>query len=237
MVTVAVKPIDDSPEALALANAMVESLGDHDIPASVGDGLPGSAHVLAEQSETKGKILVVWTWVPADGAEPTHSRAVIPKPVWEQRSAWAMKTYVDPAAAALIGLPAASEPKGARNRPKASIQPLSGLPGDGDHALTRALRAALERQGVVMTAKNPDYTILGKVEITPGRPGEDMLAVVWTIKRADGRQLGTVEQKGPVAKGVLAGPWGSLARDVGEGGASGVVQAIDADRSQSLQKQ
>ena len=108
VVTVAVKPIDDSPEALALANAMVESLGDHDIPASVGDGLPGSAHVLAEQSETKGKILVVWTWVPADGAEPTHSRAVIPKPVWEQRSAWAMKTYVDPAAAALIGLPAVS---------------------------------------------------------------------------------------------------------------------------------
>ena len=71
-----------------------------------------------------------------------------------------------------------------------------------------------------------DFLLRASVTVAPGRPGEDVLAVTWSVTTAKGGEIGNSAQQGPVAKGQLAGPWGSLAADIALGGAEGVAEIV-----------
>jgi hypothetical protein len=234
-VTVRVPDGDNGP---LLAEALVKALEEQEVPALVHGG-PAFGHVIEGTVEDSPKVLAVrWTLKGPDGSPAATTLQAIPKtlladpaPVLLKRAAADTATRLaqplaDPDAQPVHPVETAA----AGNRPSVTVVPLRGLPGDGDKALTLAIRRALEGSTVLVKDKGADYMVEGKVTVAPGLPGEDTVTVAWILKRAkDSVELGNVGQQGAVPRGRLSGAWGSMARDIAEGGAAGLVDVIRAD--------
>ncbi|MCR6630045.1 MAG: hypothetical protein NVV74_08325 [Magnetospirillum sp.] len=234
---VTVRPPADSPDGRVLAEAMVRALEDQEVPALVHDGA-AFGHVIDGQVQDGGKSLAVrWILRAPDGAEAAASVQTLPKALLAQADPVLMKRAATNAAAVLAGPLADPDARAvfapqpaADSRSVVSVLPLRGLPGDGDTALAEAMRRALTRGGVLVKDEGADYLVEGKVTVAPGLPGEDTVTVAWVVKRAKGgAELGNIGQGGAVPRGRLSQPWGLLARDIAEGGASGVVEVVLAD--------
>lgn len=235
---VSVRPLDDTPQGRALAEALVRALEDQEIPALVHDGA-AFGHVIDGQMRDSGKTLAVrWSLKAPDGAETASAVQTVTKAVLFQGNPVLMKRAANDAAVALAqpladpdaqALPSAAGVSG-DTRSVVSVLPLRGLPGDGDKSLTEAMRRALGRGGVLVKDDGADYLVEGKVTVAPGLPGEDTVTVAWIVRRAKGgAELGNIGQSGGVPRGRLSQSWGLLARDIAEGGASGVVEVVLAD--------
>jgi len=227
---VAVRPVDGLPAGAALAEALVQALGERDIPALVRDSVPGGRLLEGRLEGPQGAQVVAWTLHATDGATEMEFRQALPAAAWRDEPPKAFRAQAEQAVANLTAIdpPAPSSPPAAAHRPTARILAPGKLPGDGAAALVRSLRAALERNGILVVGTGGDYVVEGKVAITPGRLGEENLKVSWVVSGADGGQLGAIDQQGAVAKGALDGAWGGLARDIAEGGAAGIVQVLEA---------
>ncbi|HTH15499.1 MAG TPA: hypothetical protein VL974_02495 [Magnetospirillum sp.] len=231
---VTVRPPADDESGRTLALAMVQALEEQEIPATLQEG-PAFGHVIdGELAERGGDVLVRWHLKTPDGRELATQVQSVPKLVLAKAEPKQMQRMaVGPAVAfanPLADPDARPSQAPARDlRTAVSLVPLKGLPGDGDKTLVEALRRALQRGGL-MVKDDADYVIEGKVTVAPGLPGEDTVTVAWIVKRAkSGEELGNIGQSGGVPHGRLAQPWGTLARDIAEGGASGVVQVVLAD--------
>lgn len=220
---VAVRPLDGTPRAAAVAKAMVDALDRRDIPATIGEDVTGQAQLEAFVETSGGRIEAEWVLSDQEHrVVATHHQTMTMREWATAPAAGLAETVV----AALVGPVQALADAAPVRRPTVRLKPPSGLPGDGDSALAVAMRGALERSGVLVVGEGGDYIVEGHAQVTPGRAGEQVLAVSWTLSKAAGASLATVDQKGAVAKGSLDGPWGTLARDVAEGGAAGVLQAL-----------
>lgn len=242
---VTVRPPAPGPEGKAVADALVRAFEDQDVPALVHEG-PAFGHVVDGQMQDGGKAVAVrWTLKAPDGAEAATTMHTVPKTVLAQNDPVLMKRS---AAAAAIALAApladpdamATQPAAAvDNRPSATVMPLRGLPGDGDKALTEAMKRALGRGGLLVKTDGADYMVEGKVTVAPGLPGEDTVSVAWIVRRgtageSGSGELGRIGQDGAVPRGRLSQSWGSMARDIAEGGAAGVVEVVLADGKRKL---
>ncbi|MBI5165539.1 MAG: hypothetical protein HY985_16750 [Magnetospirillum sp.] len=224
---VAVPAVAGSPHGRAAAEAMVKALVARDIPATGREDL--LAPLVLQGAVEEGGIR--WTLRGGEG-EVGHLQPISPTGLL-RGDPTALRIAAETAAAALAPAfadPHAGQVAAAAPRPRATIRLTdpAGLPGDGDKALPRAMRTALERAGVVVRDTDVEHHLEARVTVSPGRPGEELLTVVWVLKRADGRQLAAIDQQGAVPKGRLDGPWGSLAGDIAAGGADGVLQALSA---------
>lgn len=234
---VTIRPLQDSTDGPALATALVQALEEQDIPAHITDG-PAFGHVITGEMQATGKAVTVrWTLKAPDGTTATTATQTVPTPLLAQGEPVLLKRAAMAAATALAG-PLADPDGQAKlpvpalvdNRSVVSLLPLKGLPGDGDKALFEAMKRALGRGGLVVRDDAADYVVEGKVTVAPGLPGEETLSVAWIVRRAkDKADLGNIGQSGAVPKGRLAQGWGTLARDIAEGGATGVVEVVLAD--------
>jgi len=230
--SVVVRPLDESPPAQALAEALVKSFTDRDIPASVRDDVFGADSLEGEVAELPGRIEVLWLLKNADHVTKAAYRQRLPA-AGLTGAVSAFAPFADQAVTALTAFADAevAAPVAAietRQRPTVRIAPFPALPGDGAAALAQALRNALERRGILVAGESGDYIVEGRITVTPGKAGEDLLKVAWVVKKLDGGQLGVIDQQGPVPKGRLDLPWGALARDVAAGGAIGIAQVLEA---------
>jgi hypothetical protein len=230
---VMVRPPDDGPSGNALAGAIVKRLADQDIPASTRSAVAGS-WVLAAEPESRGAALTLrWRLASPDGEPPASFTQTIPAAVWEKagpatldRMADEVVGYFNPA---LHGADPAAPPAAPPRVPVVRIEPVAGLPGDGDTALPKALGNALRRLGIRLGGPDAELAVRGRVAVLPGRAGEEILEVTWMVLDGrDGRELGKAAQQGALPKGRLAGPWGALAGDVAAGGAEGIADIIAA---------
>lgn len=233
---VTVRPPDGSGEARALAESLVRALEDQEVAALVHEG-PAFGHVIDGQLRDGGKSLSVrWTLKAPDGTEAASADHNVARAVLDQNNALLLKRAAVGAATALArpladpdALPIQTAVAAAPdNRPTVTVVPLRGLPGDGDRSLTDAIKRALGRGGLLVKEEGADYLVEGKVTVAPGLPGEDTVTVAWVVKRGTG-ELGRVAQDGGVPRGRLSQAWGSMARDIAEGGAAGVVEVVLAD--------
>ena len=232
---VAVRPPDSSAPSQAMADALVKAFALQEIPASVGTGIPGAMSLHGTIERGDGGVRLVWILDGPDHAQQAAARQWLPEAVWQGASPQALAPLATQVVAALTSdhpTAAMAATPSAAHRPTARLDmPPSGLPGDGDSALARAMRNALERHGILVVASGGDYIVEAKVTVAAGPPGQDILAVSWTVRRPDGGSLGAVDQKGAVPAGRLRLPWAELARDVAQGGADGVVQVIGGGRA------
>lgn len=237
---VTIRPPEPTPEGRALAEALVRALEEQEVPALVSDVHAFGYVVEGELADGPKGALVRWTLKAPDGTEAARADQPVVAPPPGRDAPVLMKRAALPAAALLArplddpdAMPAHAAPAATveDKRPTASILPLRGLPGDGDKALTEALKRALGRAGLRVKDDGGDYVVEGRVSVTPGRPGEDMVGVVWIVRdgSAGNPELGRINQDGAVPRGRLSQNWGSMARDIAEGGAAGVAQVVLAD--------
>lgn len=231
---VTIRPLDGYEHADAFAAALVKAMEGRDVPALVGRG-PAFGHVVEGSPEDGG--MVVWTLKTPDGAEAASYRQRLPdapEPARLKRAAADAATVLaQPLSLDPDAVPRMVPGAGRSERPTARLVTLAGLPGDGDKSLNAAIRSALERAGVTI-GDDGEFVVQGAVTVTPRGPGEDEVLVVWTVKRAkDGSQLASIDQGGTVPRGRLALPWGSLARDIAEGGAVGIAQVTRHARAKA----
>jgi hypothetical protein len=120
----------------------------------------------------------------------------------------------------------------ARTANRLSIRWVDGAPGDGDVAMARAMRAVLDRRRVALNddtaggAASGNYVLVGRASVTDGRPGQQEVAIDWTLRRADGADLATVSQRNALTKGRLDGPWGEVAMTAAEASADALIEIL-----------
>lgn len=233
---VLVRPPDDGAAAQAVAAAVVKRLVDQDIPASVNRSAPGS-WVLASSAETLGPSRrLTWRLISPEGEAPAEFTQTLPAAQWEALGRAGVDRMADEIVARYLpallhepGAPSVAEAPPPRV-PTLRIERISGLPGDGDAALTKALAGILRRMGVKVTESGEADAVVGlRFSLVPGRPGEEMLDLTWVVKDGrSGAELGKAAQQGALPKGRLASAWGALAGDIAAGGAEGIADIMAA---------
>jgi len=110
------------------------------------------------------------------------------------------------------------------------IHGVDGASGDGNDALSRAMRASLQRLQIeVVDAPGAETLVVaGNVRMSAAAAGQQIVEIDWTLMRPDGAALGTVSQKNPVPAGRLDRIWGDIAWVAAEGGAEGLDALIKA---------
>lgn len=207
----------------ALSDAVIKAFEDREIPVTLRRG-PGFGRVIEVTPEDN---TVLWRLLAADGAEMSRlstPTAMPGKLVAAQVAAQFHPFLEDPDAQPQLA-PGRALPQ----MPKIRIEPMKGLPGDGDTALPQALAKALAREGVEIAA-DAAFTVVGVVTVAQVNTTDDNVTISWLIKQgnAGGPQLARIDQSGAVPRGRLNLTWGSMARDIAEGGASGVAEVLRA---------
>ena len=236
-----VRPLDDSPRSLQLAEAIVRHLTEAEIPASTRRVVSGAWVLGGTMAPAAGGASLRWTLSRGDGESLGGLEQTIPAATWTR----ATPRILDRIAAEVVDklngpLHGGTSTEAAAPAAETTIRllPLAGLPGDGNTALATAMRTVLRRDGFAVVDGEADFRLRGQATVTPGRPNEEILAVAWTVVTKGGEDLGTSAQQGAVPKGRLAGPWGSLATDIAAGGAEGIGEivraAVAADATRGL---
>jgi hypothetical protein len=215
---VAVRPIEVS-FGPALAKAMVDQFGRADIPATLRE--PATGAWLVENSDEGGLL----RWIlraPDGGVAATYDQK---RPLRAEEHV--VKAMAADAVNRLSG-PLRGEPFVAAldRRPKVKLVGPAGLPGDGDKALERAMRSALDLAGLAVR-DDAETVVTAKASAVPGSGGAAILDVAWIVSRGN-TELGRAAQRGEVPTGRLDQPWGGLARDIAGGGAEGVAEIVRA---------
>src|ERR1700722_18911757 len=117
---------------------------------------------------------------------------------------------------------------------------VTGAPGDGDTALTKIIRADLAQFGplVQLTPDGADFTVTGKVAVSPLPKGQQQVEIAWTVTWPSGKVVGKVSQLNSVAAGSLDSYWGDVAAAVAQEASAGinavVERFIDSNKSAAV---
>jgi hypothetical protein len=139
------------------------------------------------------------------------------------------------APSAIPGGPLPTQPPAlaaASKAPRVLVATVTAPSPAGSRALTSAMRRALgESQMVLVNSKEPGaFEVQGSVELSPPVDGRQRIVVRWFVKRADGTQIGDLEQANTVPAGSLEGNWDKLAPIVALAAVDAVVELIARDR-------
>lgn len=232
---IALHPAADLEHQDSLAQAVIKAFAEREIPVTLRQG-PGFGRVIDVSRDGNG---LIWRLIGADGGEISRLATTAAS---TDGAAKQVALTVVAGLSPLLDDPD-SQPRrpagmAAPNLPRVRVQALKGLPGDGDSALTLALIQALGRQRIDVTETAP-YTVVGVISVAQAGATEDNVTISWLVKQGDagGTQLARIDQSGAVPRGRLNLTWGSLARDIAEGGASGVADVVrQAERQREDQK-
>jgi hypothetical protein len=225
---VVVRPLDQSSRGVQLAEAIVRHLLEAEIPASTREVVAGAWVISGAVESSATAASLRWT-LSRPGSEPLGGlEQTIPAGAWARATPKTIELIAAEVAAKLLVTLQGDAPVAAAEiaGPTIRLLPLAGLPGDGAAALTSAMRTMLGRGGLRVVDGDADFQLRGQVTVTPGRAGEEVLAVAWTVTAPTGEDIGSSAQDGAVPKGRLNGPWGSLAADIAAGGAEGVAEIV-----------
>ena len=68
--------------------------------------------------------------------------------------------------------------------------------------------------------------LAGSVSVGGPIKGRQVVEIVWSVRRADGSEVGNLKQRNAVEAGSLDGAWGKLASIVAESAAGGLVELL-----------
>jgi hypothetical protein len=236
---VSIAPIEGEPVAVAatLGAAMASALLKRDIPASDKTTSLGSYQLygrVAEARPQRGKasLTAYWRLYDATGrAVGEHSARLEGEArEWESGNAPAIERLAGLSAEGLAPLIEEEAPveAAAGGHTRIAIRKISGAPGDGATSLAAAVAAVLRRQdlAIVENGQPADLTIDGEVSVTPVKPNQQHVRILWHVGRAGGAEIGTVGQENDVPGGLLDGPWGDLAYSVAIAAGDGLMQLV-----------
>jgi hypothetical protein len=203
-----------------LAEGMAAALRDREIPASTQGRNRHSFELRLSTGETDR---LAWDLSTADG-----------RPLG-RGSAAADAAGIAAAAPEIAGLLQDEPPVMAgSSEPAVALRPVTGAPGDGGRALTRAMDYAL-RQSHVALAERQDaasFILAGTVALSPPAAGQQQVKVHWALLKPDGQEIGRVDQENAVPAGSLDDTWGDIAYAVASAAAPGVAALIERAKAE-----
>lgn len=220
LLPVAVSPVAGAP---GLAEGMAEALVAEDIAASIGSLGPPALTLRGRIDKSGPARIVRWQVAAPTGqilgevSQPLPAAPVAerPRPGAAATSAVAQLLRGDDSGAADVAA-----------RPRVAVRPVVAPKDFDGGTLTRAMAAALERQGLAVDPDKPAFVVEGSLRIGPAGNGQDMVEVDWTVRDSAGKELGVVSQGSPVPHQQLLGAVGPLARDIANAGAEGIGEVI-----------
>lgn len=129
-------------------------------------------------------------------------------------------------------------PPVAWDRPSFLIKPVKGAPGDGNKALTKAMKKALRKRDITVTEdpRQAGFVIEGHVEISPAVGGRQQARIVWSVNTIAGDEVGKAVQENAVKAGSLNGPWGRVADIVTNAAVIGIQELFGVEEKRSFRK-
>jgi hypothetical protein len=219
----------------ALSEALARALREAEIPASTAGAnkasyrLFGTAH-RARLADGQDGIAVEWELRTADGRSLGQAASTVPAAAWSERDPAASAETLAAAATPVIARLIQEEPPAEAADARLAVQAVSGAPGDGDRALSRAIDGALRRVHVPIVEKPADrasFVLAGTVAVSPPQAGKQQVSVRWALLRPDGKEIGKIDQQNAVPAGSLDHAWGDIAYAVAEAAAPGVAALIE----------
>ncbi|MCZ6862203.1 MAG: hypothetical protein O7I42_18345 [Alphaproteobacteria bacterium] len=115
------------------------------------------------------------------------------------------------------------------------VNAVTNAPGDGNHSLTQAIKAAIKGAGIAVAGEKryAEYLLDGRVRVDPPKDNLQRVEIVWVVRTSDGLEIGRATQKNLVETGTFAGPWGEVAQHVADAameGIQGVLRVVVAPR-------
>ena len=213
MQPIAVAAVPDHP---GLAEAMVNALGQQDIPASLSDGGDRFLHL----SGLAGQGRVLWTLRGKDG-----------KPIGEsvQTLTGSLEESALPAAESLAASLRGDDFGDAdlAARPRVIVDEVIATGGLLDAALLkRSLILALQQKGLAVSTEKAKLHVKGGVRISPGVGGKDLVEVTWIVADDEGKEIGKVNQANMVPHDQLVSLGTRMTHQIADGGAEGVAQLV-----------
>jgi hypothetical protein len=213
MQPVVVAPVPDHP---GLAEAMVNALGQQDIPASLADGGDRFLHL----SAIAGNGRVLWTIAGKDGKPIGESLQTLSGPLEDSALAASEKL-----ASALRGEDFGGADLAAR--PRVIVDDVIATGGMLDAGLLkRSLILALQQKGIAVSTDKAKLHIKGGVRISPGVGGKDLVEVTWIVADDQGIEIGKVNQGNMVPHDQLISLATRMTHQIADGGAEGVAQLV-----------
>lgn len=181
-------------------------------------------------------VEVVFVWRLKNGANAEvgafQQNIVLPRESWANADSGVIAAIAENTAhqtASYLQPPAPKEaPPPAR--PPILLAGIEGAPGDGEIALTDAVRIALRRAAVPIAA-GPGTGILqlkGKVVVSRLAAATDRVALQWSLHDPGGKEIGVISQENTVPTGRLDHPWRELALAMADGASEGILALIEA---------
>lgn len=224
---VRVAPVEGLPGDISrtLTRAVAENLGGHGVTAVQRMETParlvlsGKAAPPGEQENPDSTVQVGWTLYDADGVETgIHVQDLqVTRSELDSLDSGALRDLGATAAkaiAALIGIDS-ELPGGASTKRRGGlyVETVSGAPGDGNTALTAAIRRALETADIAVAADidRAEHVLSCEVAVDPPAENGQGVAILWRISRPGGASIGEASQTNTVPTGSLDGRWGPVA--------------------------
>jgi len=238
--SVTIAPVQGTPRATAekLGAAMASALQQLEIPASDKAASIGSYELIGKIAMTPapgGNTTLVAVW---DLHEPSGlslgertERLEAPMRDWEEGAQDAIARLAAASAARLAAMLQDDAPKEAETggQTRLLISGVDGAPGDGTDSLPRAIIEVLRRQDIVIVTDpeaKADLVLRAVVVVAKQKAGKQNVKIVWSVRRKDGGEIGTVGQENDVPAGLLDGPWGDVAYMVAVSAQDGIMQLV-----------
>ena len=109
------------------------------------------------------------------------------------------------------------------------ISGVDGAPGDGGMSLPKAITAILKQQDVAIVTDpeaKADLVLRATVVVAKPKAGKQNVKIVWSVRRKDGGEIGTVGQENEIPAGLLDGPWGDVAYMVAVSAQDGIMELV-----------
>ena len=229
--------IDNAPPGLdqGLVAALVDRLQARDIAASATSANRGSYLLTCEAQLTEPRsVTLFWRLIDAEGlvVGMVDQKSALDINAWAAGDPALVERIVGEAAPRLAAIIGDHDPAMlARATPgllrAVYVAPVRGAPGDGNEALTNAMRRTLKAANLAISPDPPsiEINVRGDVSTVAGDAFEEV-TIRWRVVDASGAELGVVSQSNQVPAGSLDGAWGPIAMAVAQGGAEGVIRIL-----------
>lgn len=109
-------------------------------------------------------------------------------------------------------------------QPSFLIKPVKGAPGNGNEALTAALKTALRGRDLTISEdpRQAGFVIQGTVDTGEPASGRQYIRIIWRVDTVTGDEVGKAVQENTVIAGSLDGEWGQVAEVVSNAAVRGI---------------
>jgi len=234
------------PAAKLLAKSVVRELNKRDNFAVLGKREPlrfvlkGEAVGNTENLAVTSMFQIHWTLLDKSGSQVGHFYHRVPGTnlEWEFGSPRIIRLVGKQTAEAILAMIKTEERRlAAIKSPPVGlwINLIKGAPGDGDRALTQAIRLALHGVGmeIVSEREKARYVLEGVVRVDPPKGGTQEVQIDWIVSNMSGTELGRATQNNEVTAGTFDQSWGQVATLVALTAVGGIQDVINNDTIQS----